>query len=133
MFIWPQRIGELQEGGVLPDCSSPLPPAHLFCVCQSALGGNQGLRLRLCFSVKAKFGNSAFKRDPKWDILFRGCTMSSQSQLGECLQAQGTCRPPFGEADHLGMGVAWATGSSQRQWSQYQPRGCVGGHCRLLG
>lgn len=40
---------------------SPYP--HFFCVCQSALGGNQSLRLHLCFSVKAKFGSSASKKN----------------------------------------------------------------------
>lgn len=40
-----------------------LPETPPLCVCQSALGGNQSLRLHLCFSVKAKFGSSASKKD----------------------------------------------------------------------
>jgi hypothetical protein len=79
---------------MLPDCSPPTPtPAHLFCVCQSALGGNQSLRLRLCFSVKAKFGSSAFKQDQSGTFCSEGVLYPHSPGLGECLQAQGTCRP----------------------------------------
>lgn len=112
---------------MLPDCSPP----NLFCVCQSALGGNQSLRLRVCFSVKAKFGSSAFKRDRSGTFCSEGVLCRPHSPgLGSVWKLSGPA-DPFGEADHLSMQVARTTGSGLLQWSQHRDR--VGGHCRLLG
>lgn len=96
------------------------PPSHLFCVCQSALGGNRSLRLRLCFSVKAKFGSSTFKRDRSGTFCLEGVLYPHSPSLGSVCKLRGPA-DPSGEADHLSMRVAWATGSSLLQWSQHQP------------
>lgn len=58
------------------------PTPHFFCVCQSALGGNQSLRLHLCFSVKAKFGSSASKKHRSGTFCSEGALCPHNPRLG---------------------------------------------------